>query len=214
MTKFNVHLYREMRLAFVGIEADTPEAAAAIVRGKPTEDADNIEDCEGENLAALVDFVDDQDYLRSVMVDFEGERQRRAAPKLLASLSAILPYAESEAYSLEKLKDSPQAEAEARRAWNAVETAQAVIAQAEAAGNTPDPITADIPARFVFEHFPADLPDRASVEVEAMYSIVIIRTVEGLVIDVYPKDWDAPIDTMTVWDDQTAELERAIPGEA
>ena len=30
MTIFNVHIYREMRLIFTGIEADTPEAAAAI----------------------------------------------------------------------------------------------------------------------------------------------------------------------------------------
>jgi hypothetical protein len=34
MTTYNVHLYREMRLDFGGIEADTPEAAAAIATGK------------------------------------------------------------------------------------------------------------------------------------------------------------------------------------
>ena len=62
MTKYIVHLYREMRLSYADIEADTPEAAAAIARDRPTGDADDIEDCEGENLAALVDVAGDEDY--------------------------------------------------------------------------------------------------------------------------------------------------------
>ena len=32
MTLYTVHLYREMRLTFERVEADTPEAAAAIAR--------------------------------------------------------------------------------------------------------------------------------------------------------------------------------------
>ena len=32
MTLYNVHLYREMRLVYEGISAETPEAAAAIAR--------------------------------------------------------------------------------------------------------------------------------------------------------------------------------------
>jgi hypothetical protein len=204
MTKFNVHLYREMRLYFPGIEADSHEAAAEIVSRKPTGDADDIVDCEGENLAALVDVQDDEEYEHSRVIDFEAERQRQAAPKLLAalkavaelrrkwrsqdeaetidsieymdgldslelddvitqanaagirpepnapkllaSLEAILPYAESEAYSLEKLKDSPEAEAEAERAWKAVEVAQAIVARAKAAGIVPAPADLDIDA--------------------------------------------------------------------
>src|SRR5271157_120337 len=35
MTIYNVHIYREMRLVFGGIEADTQETAAAIARDKP-----------------------------------------------------------------------------------------------------------------------------------------------------------------------------------
>src|SRR5262249_12363960 len=62
MTLYTVHLYREMRLTFERVEADTHEAAAAIARDRLTEDADDIEDCDGENLAALVDVVGDDQY--------------------------------------------------------------------------------------------------------------------------------------------------------
>jgi hypothetical protein len=48
-------------------------------------------------------------------------------------VKAILPYAESEAYSLENLKDTPEAEAEAETAWKAVEPAQTAIAEGTAA---------------------------------------------------------------------------------
>jgi hypothetical protein len=40
MTIFNVHIYREMRLVFSGIEADTHEAAAAVARDRATDDAE------------------------------------------------------------------------------------------------------------------------------------------------------------------------------
>jgi hypothetical protein len=46
-----------------------------------------------------------------------------------------------------------------------------------------------------------DLPDRFYVLVDGKFDVVIIRTVEGLVIDVYPKEWMEPIDTFTVWED-------------
>src|SRR5271157_1827596 len=86
MTEYIVHIYREMRLTYTGIEADTPEAASAIARGKPTDDADNVEDCDGENLAALVDVAGDEDYSQSRIIDFEGEKQRKAASKLLEAV--------------------------------------------------------------------------------------------------------------------------------
>jgi hypothetical protein len=44
----------------------------------------------------------------------------------------VLPYAENEAYALDKLKDSPEAEAEAERAWRAVGDAQALLAELDA----------------------------------------------------------------------------------
>src|SRR5262245_50695858 len=54
-TTYNVHIYREMRLVFGGIEADTHEAAASIARDKPTEHADDIADCDGDTFYACVD---------------------------------------------------------------------------------------------------------------------------------------------------------------
>jgi len=134
MNQYIVHIYREMRLTFADIEADTPEDAAAIAGGKPTDDADNIEDCEGENLSALVDTAGNEDYSQMVTIDFAVERIRKAALKLLTALDDIIDYAENEAYSLEKLKDSPEAEAEAERAWTVVEFARDAIIEAGKTG--------------------------------------------------------------------------------
>ena len=95
MTIFNVHIYREMRLTFSGVEADSLEAAAAIARDKPTSDADGIEDCEGETLAALVDLDGDDQFELSQFVDFEPEKQRKAAPKLLEACRMVVERWES-----------------------------------------------------------------------------------------------------------------------
>jgi hypothetical protein len=86
MTIYIVHMYRQMKLRFDGVEADTPEAAAAIARGKPTGEADDIDDCDGEDFAALVDVAGDEEYEQSRTIDFEPERQRKNAPKLLEAL--------------------------------------------------------------------------------------------------------------------------------
>ena len=93
--------------------------------------------------SALVDVVGDEDYEQSCLIDFEPELERKGAPKLLASLEAILPYAEGEAYSLDKHTDSPEAEAEAVRAWNAIEAAQAIVAEAHAIGIVSTPSGVD-----------------------------------------------------------------------
>lgn len=47
-----------------------------------------------------------------------------------------------------------------------------------------------------------DLADRFYVLVDGKFDVVIIRTAEGLVIDVYPKDWIEPVDTFTVWEEE------------
>jgi hypothetical protein len=221
MTHYIVHLYREMRLSFADIEADTAEAAAAIAREKATDEADDIEDCNGEDSAALVDVAGDEDYRHSVTIDFEGERIRKAAAKLLASLEAIFPYAENEVYSLEKLKDSPEAEAEADRAWNAVASAQAAIAEAKSSGiaSADADYLAELakqPSRFEIEHDPVENPDRAYVLVDGRFEVAIIRTGEGVAIDVYLKDEIDPIDSLTVWDEEVAaaSAEAEISGEA
>jgi hypothetical protein len=146
MTKYNVHINREVRLVFESIEADSHEAAAAVACDKHPAAADDIDDCDGETFSAQVDVAGDEDSSQFVTIDFESERIRKSAPKLLVSLEALLPYAENEAYSLDKLKDSPEAEAEAERAWKAVEAAQAAIAQAKAAGILPAAADIDIHA--------------------------------------------------------------------
>jgi hypothetical protein len=129
MTKYNVHIYREMRLFFGNIEAGTHEAAAAIARDKTTGDADDIEDCNGDDHAALVDVIGDEDYSQSVTIDFEAERQCKAAPKLTAALKDLLNQLEAigipdwhgaEGLSLEQARDA--------------------IAEAEAAGINPVPV--------------------------------------------------------------------------
>ncbi len=149
MIKYIVHLYREMRLSFADIEAETPEAAAAIAGGKPTDDADNVDDCEGQNLTALVDVAGDEDYSQSVTVEFETERHRKAAPKLLAALEAVLPYAQSEHASLFecwKQDGESVSELEAERCGGAIDKATIAIADAQAAGITPAPGDIDIDA--------------------------------------------------------------------
>jgi hypothetical protein len=57
-------------------------------------------------------------------------------------------------------------------------------------------------ATFEFEKIDG-LDDRAFVDVDGKYTIAIIRTDEGLIIDVWPEDWDAPIDTLGVCDADT-----------
>jgi hypothetical protein len=71
MTRYNVHVYREMKLRFDGIEAGSPEAAASIARDGLTEDAEDIADCDGETFAALVDVVGDEDFTRARLIDFD-----------------------------------------------------------------------------------------------------------------------------------------------
>lgn len=204
MTQYTVHLYREMRVSYAGIEADTPEAAAAIAHDRATDEADNIEDCNGCDLSALVDVAGNEDYSQSVTIDFEAERARKAAAlllnacrliierwehgdlaeaaracqstvelataggppwditegrrcghdpatqALLAALEGIIGYAESEAESLDSLKDGPEAEAEAMTAWRAIEAAHTAIAEAKAYNVTPAVGNPDIHAQEAF----------------------------------------------------------------
>jgi hypothetical protein len=136
MNIYTVHIYREMRLVFERIEAETPEAAASIARDKPTGDADDIEDCDGETLAALVDVVGDAEYSHSVTIDFEAERQRNAAPNLLTALKSLADQAD---------EDCPE-EHRSRHFRDALEQARDTISEAETAGITPAPGEIDIHA--------------------------------------------------------------------
>ena len=90
MTLYNVHIYREIRLLFERIEADSPEAAAAIARDGLAEDADEIDDCGGVDLAALIDVDGDDQFKQTVSIAFEAERLRKTAPELLEALQGCL----------------------------------------------------------------------------------------------------------------------------
>ena len=50
--KYNVRIFREMRLFYPAIEAESPSHAAAIASQKESSDAEEIEDCSGEDLSA------------------------------------------------------------------------------------------------------------------------------------------------------------------
>ncbi len=184
MTLYNVHIYREMRLVYEGISAETPKAAAAIARKKPTDDCVEIADCEGETLSAVVDEAGDSAYERSVMIDFENERLRTASPALLAACRMVVDRWERGDL------------AEAARAC------QSAIAEAGAASPPPptSPLEPVQPARFEIDHHPTENNDRVYVMVDGKFDVAIIRTDDGVVVDVYPKDGFETIATTFAFD--------------
>jgi hypothetical protein len=122
MTIYNVHIYRELRLSFECIEANTPEAALRIARAGTTGDADDIAD-EGEDLSARVEIDGDDAPERALMIQFEPGR--KAALRLLAALKGTL-------YALDENMDGS---GPSKR--TAIATARAAIAEAEASGIRP-----------------------------------------------------------------------------
>jgi hypothetical protein len=122
MTLYNVHVYREMRVYFPAIEASTPEEAARIAADRPTAEAEYSEDCDGENLAALIDLAGDDEFTQSVTIDFEAGRLRKADPDLLNALQFLAEQAD---------EDCP-AQYRTRHFADALEQAHAVIAKATA----------------------------------------------------------------------------------
>lgn len=132
MTRYNVHIYREMRLFYEGIEADSHESAASIARDKETRDADDIEDCNGDDLGALIDVAGDDQYEHSRLIDFEPEWRRKAAPRLLAALQAAEGFVH---WARDHGADRPAVEA-------ALAFIRTAIAEAEAAGISSPPAAA------------------------------------------------------------------------
>ena len=74
MKTYNVHIYREMRLFFPGIVASTAEEAATLAADMPSGAARALEDCDGENLAALVGVIGREDRQQNWMIDFDPVR--------------------------------------------------------------------------------------------------------------------------------------------
>ena len=91
MTLYTVHLYREIRLTFEEIEAKSPEAAVAIARDGYTSDADDTDDCGGEEFAAVVDVVGDDEFKQSRTFEYEAARLRKSARAMLAALQEVTP---------------------------------------------------------------------------------------------------------------------------
>jgi hypothetical protein len=129
MPTYNVHIYREMRLAFGGIEADSPEAAASFARDKQTGDADDIDDCDGETFSALVDVAGDEEYSHSRNIDFEPVLQRTSAPKMLDALKISEGFVQ---WALDHGADSQATGA-------ALALIRTIMAEAEAAGIRSEP---------------------------------------------------------------------------
>jgi hypothetical protein len=94
MTLYNVHLYREVHLAYESIEADTAHAALAIAIDKSVGAADDIDDCAGEAFVAIIDVAGDDQHARSVSIEFDAGRLRKAAPDMLDALRQFISMAE------------------------------------------------------------------------------------------------------------------------
>jgi hypothetical protein len=110
------------------------------------------------------------------------------APRLLASLEAVLPYAEAERTSLCEAwrRDRDRAvNVELHACDLALGDAAVAIALAKRAGILP--AANGQPLRFEFTHEPEENPDRAYVMVDGKFDVKIIRTDEGVVVDVYPR---------------------------
>ena len=106
MKTYNVHIYREMRLSFPGIVASTAEEAARLAADMPSGAARALEDCDGENLAALVGVIGREDCQQNWMIDFDPVRA--ILPDLLTALALALPILQ-EAVRTHLLSDAPTA---------------------------------------------------------------------------------------------------------
>ena len=104
MTTYNVHIYREMRLFFPGIVAGTAEEAARLAAEMPSDAAEALEDCDGENLAALVGMAGSEDGQQMWMTDFNSVRA--IVPDLLTTLALALSILQ-EAGCAHLLRDAP-----------------------------------------------------------------------------------------------------------
>ena len=105
LTRYTVHVYREMRVKFEGIEAASPEEAADQARDLPTELAREFVDCEGEDFCTLVDVLGDEDYAQSRIIDCGGERNRKVACVMRVALGRLVTAADSLAAAIDGATD-------------------------------------------------------------------------------------------------------------
>jgi hypothetical protein len=125
MTLYNVRIDREVQLVFESIEAESHEEAAATASDMHPGAADDIESCDGQTFSAQVDVAGGDDSGKSLTIEFEPERLRKAAPKLLAALEGAL-------YALDENRDGSGPSKQ-----TVIANAVAAIVEAKAAGITP-----------------------------------------------------------------------------
>lgn len=113
MPFYNVHIYREMRLTYGGIEAASHEEAAQIARSRATDDADSLDDCDGQTFAALVEVEGDDGFEQSRIIDFQPERHHEAT-QAAAPASGSVKKLESALEIIADLCNSPHWTAEHR----------------------------------------------------------------------------------------------------
>jgi hypothetical protein len=96
MPTYTVHIYREMRVKFAGVEAESIAEAAREAAALRTDDG--VDDCDGANLYALVDLEGDEDFEHSENVVFEAGRMLDLGPKMQEVLEALVSRIEEEVY--------------------------------------------------------------------------------------------------------------------
>jgi len=95
-----------MRLFFAGIVACTAEEAATLAAELPLGAAEALDDCDGENLAALVGVVGNDAGKQNWMIEFD--HVRAIALHLLTALALALPILQ-EVVCAHLLSDEPTA---------------------------------------------------------------------------------------------------------
>lgn len=109
-TVYNVHVYREMRLFYPDVVATSHEDAALLAAAKRSDDADLIDDCDGESFAALVDVDGDPDYCQSRTIDFPAAQLRNCALELLKALELLIQKSDDLHAAIEGVTDQFETE--------------------------------------------------------------------------------------------------------
>ena len=133
MATYNVHLYREMRLFYPGIAADSAEEAARVAAAKQTDEAQSIEDCNGTTLNALVDVEGDTEYENSVVIDFNPQGEGAVTTQATGEITARLPDSLPKRTLLEELAEIDAAYAEGETTPEQESRGQEIVALANAA---------------------------------------------------------------------------------
>jgi hypothetical protein len=167
---------------------------------------------------------------KPMTTNFEPKRQRNAALKLLAASKA----ARRLILDLGKIVRGLDGNHEWLEFWtndgdylccdSRYDDIVAAIAQAETAGIQPEPsavreniqtggaVLARLaePPRFAIEQNPAQNSDRLYVLVDDKFGVAIIRTDEGVVVDVYPKNGFETIASTYAFDSDAEESDDAL----